>query len=201
MSNFWIWFSTGLEHILDLSGYDHILFVSLLVLTFPLKQWSKLFWLITAFTLGHSVSLAISTTSSELFLPQALVEFLIAFSILLTAIFQLLAMYTRRTKKMAPISIYIVVTLFGLIHGLGFSVLLKSMLGHSQSIVLPLLYFNLGLEMGQLIIVLTVVLFSLLLAFIFKWPYHFYKLTLVCIIGLIALKISAERLWQLWHSS
>lgn len=201
MTNFWIWFSTGMEHILDLSGYDHILFVSLLVLTFPLKDWSKLLWLITAFTLGHSVSLAISAGRSDLFLPRAWVEFFIAFSILTTASYNLILSIKGQAQSASQKFVYPVVAAFGLVHGLGFSVLLTSMLGHAESVVLPLLYFNLGLEAGQLIIVLGVILFSLLLAFLFKWPFHIYKLTLVCIIGLIALKISAERLWEVLQFS
>ena len=85
MSEFWIWFSTGVEHILDLGGYDHILFVTLLVFTYSFNKWGKLMLLISAFTIGHSISLALSVTN-HIQLPQALVEFLIGLSILITAV-------------------------------------------------------------------------------------------------------------------
>ncbi|MBA3680687.1 MAG: HupE/UreJ family protein [Bacteroidetes bacterium] len=85
-----------------------------------------------------------------------------------------------------------------MIHGMGFSYLLRSMLGREESVALPLLWFNLGLEVGQIIIVLIVLIISFLLAFVFKFPYKLYKLILVCIIGLIALKITIERLLELF---
>lgn len=194
MNEFWIWFSMGLEHILDLKGFDHILFVTLLVLTYSYNKWGKLLLLISAFTVGHSISLALSVTN-KIHLNQSLVEFLISLSILVTAIYNLVH-YKKPDQKNSAFLIFIVV-FFGLIHGLGFSYLLKSMLGKEESIFLPLLYFNLGIEAGQLIIVLIVLMFSLLLAFVFKFPYQLYKLILVCLIGIIALKITIERLLDL----
>src|SRR4051812_7959567 len=88
MNEFWIWFSTGTEHILDLKGYDHILFVTLLSLTFPFNNWRKLLVLVTAFTVGHSISLALSVTGQIQTRP-APVEFLIALSILISAFYNL----------------------------------------------------------------------------------------------------------------
>jgi len=189
MNNFSLWFSTGVQHILDIHGYDHILFVTLLVLAFPLHNWKKLLILITAFTVGHSISLALSVTG-VVRIPQTPVELCIALSILITAIYNA-TRYNTTNDNATPL--YGVTLFFGLIHGLGFSYLLRSMLGKEESIFLPLLYFNTGLEVGQLIIVAVVIIFSLLLGLIFKWPYKNYKLAVVCIIGLTALKISAER--------
>ncbi|MES2681598.1 MAG: HupE/UreJ family protein [Bacteroidota bacterium] len=195
MNAFWLWFSTGIEHILDLKGYDHILFVTLLVLTYCFNKWSRLLMLITAFTVGHSVSLALSVIN-DLRLHQPIVEFLIALSILLSAIYHLVNYKNPETQK--SYFLYFIVCFFGLIHGLGFSLMLKSMLGTGQNVILPLLYFNLGLEVGQLIIVLFVVVFSLLLAFIYKFPFKIYKLIVVCLIGFISLKISVERFLELF---
>jgi hypothetical protein len=191
MNEFWLWSGIGIQHIIDLGGYDHILFISLLVLTYNFDQWRKLLIMITAFTLGHSVSLALSV-NGVFRVQQPLVEFLIALSILLSAIYNL-----KQFKSTIPQKswlLYFTVCFFGLIHGLGFSYLLKSMLGTEQNVILPLLYFNLGLELGQLIIVFFVVVFSLLLTFLFKWPFKIYKLTLVCIIGLISLQMCISRL-------
>ena len=191
MNDFWLWFGIGLEHILDLKGYDHILFVALLVLSCTAEEWKKLLLLVTAFTIGHSISLALGV-SGVLHLHQPLVEFLIALSILVSAIYN--AIYYKKMLSRATAFIYVVVCLFGLVHGLGFSYLLTSMLGAGQNILLPLLYFNLGLELGQLIIVLIVILFSLLLTRSFKIPFPIFKLITVCSITLIALKMCAERL-------
>jgi hypothetical protein len=190
-----LWFGTGLEHILDLNAYDHILFVSLLVLVFPLNEWRKLLVLITAFTLGHSVSLALSA-ARLIDVPSEWTELLIALTILVSAVYQIVNYKKERSKH--DLFLYVIITLFGVVHGLGFSILLRSMLGYEHSIFLPLLYFNLGLELGQIIIVLLVVGFSLFLTTLLKCPYRIYKLLLACSVTIISLKISAERFLELF---
>jgi hypothetical protein len=84
MNDFEIWLSMGIEHIADLNGYDHILFVVLLTLAYSLTDWRKLLWLITAFTLGHSISLSLSVLDL-IKIPRLLTELLIALSILITS--------------------------------------------------------------------------------------------------------------------
>ncbi len=194
MDAFNLWFSTGLQHILDLSGYDHILFVTLLVLTYPFNNWGKLLGLVTAFTIGHSVSLALSSLH-VIKPPIAIIELLIAISIFALALYHLL--HLKKQKHERIIFIYLSVLIFGFVHGMGFSFLLKAMLGAQQSIALPLLYFNLGIEAGQLLIIMGVLIFSVLLAFTFKLPFHYYKLGLVVIIGLVSLKMCIERIINL----
>lgn len=190
MQNFWLWFSTGLEHITDIGGYDHILFVTLLTISYTFKSWKKLLVMITAFTLGHSISLALSVLTN-LNINTSLIEFLIAFSVFLTAIYQL----WKREKGDAK-WIYIMVVLFGLIHGTGFSYLLKAMLGGQQAIAMPLLYFNLGLEAGQLIIVGIVLSINLVVSRIREIPYHIYKIVVVSLIGVGALKMCVGRVME-----
>lgn len=190
MNDFGLWCSTGFEHIADLEAYDHILFVTLLTLAYPLFEWRKLLILITAFTVGHSFSLAFSMVNG-LNLPTALIEWLIAFSILITGIVEFIQL--KKTKFANGKSIYMMVVFFGLIHGLGFSFLLKDMLGREQSLILPLVYFNLGLELGQLVIVGIVLVFSLFITTIVKWPYTIFKLSLLSLITLIALIMCVER--------
>ncbi len=185
------WFSTGFEHITDAEGYDHILFVSLLVFAWPLEQYKKLLWLVTAFTLGHSLSLALSM-KGMVDLPRNLTECLIAFSILISLIYQLFTI--KRQPSVQNAVIYFIVACFGLIHGLGFSGMLHSLLGRNSGVALPLVYFNLGLEAGQLLIVGAVVLFSLFLTRVLKVPYQRFKLICLCSIALITLKLCAERL-------
>jgi hypothetical protein len=195
MNDFGIWFSTGVEHILNVNGFDHILFVVLLVFAFPFEEWRKLILVITAFTFGHSLALAASVLT-KIPLPTNLIEVLIAFTILATAAYEASHYKSEAVRNFR--SLYFVVLFFGLIHGLGFSFALRGMLGREEIIILPLLYFNLGLELGQLIIVAVVLLFSLLLARLFHFTQKKYKLFIVCIIAIIAVKITAERLLQLF---
>jgi hypothetical protein len=188
MRDFWLWFSTGVEHILDLSGYDHILFVVLLAIGYSFKTWKPLLFMITAFTVGHSISLALSITTQLRFKPE-LIEFLIALSIFLTAVYSLLSKENKNFRW-----IYILIVFFGLIHGLGFSFLLKAMLDKEESVVFPLISFNLGLEVGQLLIVLGVLILNFCVVDIKAISFHKYKMMLVGLIGLVALKMCVERM-------
>ena len=191
MNEFGIWFQLGVEHILDLKGYDHILFVSILVLSFAFRATKSLLLVITAFTVGHSLSLALSVIK-QIHMSAPLIELLIALTILISSLY---AVYNYKGKHPASLKIYLLtVILFGLIHGLGFSFLLRSMLDREQSIILPLLYFNLGLEVGQIIIVLAVLGFSLLLVRLTPWSQNYFKLIFACTVSLIAVKITFERL-------
>lgn len=195
MNDFTLWFVTGIEHIADLNAYDHILFVSLLVLAYPLYEWKKLVWIITAFTVGHSLALALSTMNI-LSVNSKLIEICIALSILLTALLEFY--FLIRNKFVNTPLVYGIVVSFGMVHGLGFSFLLKSMLGKEENVFLPLVYFNLGIEIGQLIIVAIVLVFSLLITNILKWPYKFFKIVILSIITLISLYMFLERLLLLY---
>lgn len=167
MNEFLIWFTTGLEHILDWKGYDHILYIIALCIMFSLKQWKKILTLVTAFTTGHSLTLAASALN-VITVKQAYIEILIPFTIIITCLVNLY--YSKRfdtAQRDKSFNYYLNYSLalcFGFIHGMGFSYLLKSMLGKEESIVFPLLSFNLGLEIGQLIIVASVLLFSVFLS-------------------------------------
>lgn len=164
MSDFGLWFTTGLQHILDKNGYDHICYVLVLAISFPTIEWKKLLGLITAFTIGHSLTLALSVLDI-LKIPQAIIEILIPLTILITCVFTIV----KREQVIKTVSVnYFLALFFGLIHGMGFSYLLKSMLGREQSIVSPLFSFNLGLEAGQLVIVAAVMLISLFLENVLK---------------------------------
>ncbi len=159
MGDFGFYLREGFYHITDWKGYDHILFVMALCLPYVAKNWKKIVVLVTAFTIGHSVTLALSVFDAIL-ISSKWIEFLIPVTILLTSLGNLLQ---QNTTNQQPKLRYAAALLFGLIHGLGFSNYLKSMLGKSETIVTQLLAFNVGLELGQLLIVL----FVLLLAFLF----------------------------------
>ncbi|MFM7193674.1 MAG: HupE/UreJ family protein [Bacteroidota bacterium] len=151
MEQFPLYFGIGKDHILDLSqGLDHILFVIALVAAAHPREWRKMLILITAFTLGHSLTLALATLE-VITVPVPLVEFLIVLTILLTALFN---MFTSGSGLAGRSVVHYGLTLFfGLIHGLGFSTMLRAVLAGSGSIGWPLFAFNVGLEFGQIIVV------------------------------------------------
>jgi len=151
MSDFLLWFQLGLNHITDLQGYDHMLFLLITTCVFVLRDIRKMLILITGFTLGHSITLALSTLNI-ISLNSNIIELSIAITIYIAAVYQILQLKFKYDKVSLKFE-FAVISLFGLIHGLGFSNMLKSMLGSEENIILPLFYFNLGIEAGQLIIV------------------------------------------------
>lgn len=165
MSEFLLYFDLGFDHIIDLKGYDHLLFVIALCVVYISEDWKKLLILITAFTVGHSITLALSTFRVINFSTE-LIEFLIPATIFFTAVRNLF-----KKEHYGQINSirwnYLIALFFGLIHGLGFSNYLRSLLGKQADIVLQLLAFNLGLEIGQLLVVLIVVAVSFIMINIF----------------------------------
>jgi len=151
---FKVYLELGFKHILDLDAYDHILFVVVLCAVYAWKDWRRLLFLVTAFTIGHSITLALSALGIVVFSPE-LIEFLIPLTIFATAISNITL--DHDTSKVIRLN-YMLALFFGCIHGLGFSNYLKALLGDEESIVPPLLSFNLGVELGQLIIVALIFL-------------------------------------------
>lgn len=149
MSEFQVYYQLGLEHILDKNGYDHIIFVIALCALYQAEDWKRILVLVTAFTVGHSITLALSTLNI-ISIDSALIEFLIPVTIFITAFANL---FVRETQREVSYRNYFFAGFFGLIHGLGFSNYLKTLLGRDESIVMQLLAFNVGLEVGQIIIV------------------------------------------------
>lgn len=157
MSTFQLFFQLGFEHILDPEGYDHILFVIALCAGYFLKDWLRIVILVTAFTIGHSLTLALAALNIIQF-NVAVIEFLIPLSILITLAHNLVRPIKKFHRKFS--AKYFYALFFGLIHGLGFSNYLRSILGKDASIVEQLLAFNIGLEVGQLIIVFFFMVFT-----------------------------------------
>ncbi len=168
MSLFELYFTLGLHHIADLKGYDHILFILTLCVVYSLSEWKKVLILITAFTIGHSLTLALATLDLVR-VNKDLIEFLIPLTIFLTA----LANVISRKKQVSPLLHYLkygAALFFGLIHGLGFSSYLRSLLGSESGLLLPLFSFNVGIEAGQAIIVVIIMLLSKLVVDLLKFP-------------------------------
>lgn len=155
MGQFELYFRLGTGHILDLAGFDHILFVVVLCSLYTISDWKKVVLLVSAFTIGHSLTLVLATFELIL-VNSSLIEFLIPLTIAITAGSNIL---NPRIRKGVQLN-YLFAVFFGLIHGLGFSNYLKALIGKEASVFNPLLAFNIGLEAGQLLIVLAFLLFS-----------------------------------------
>ncbi|MFN3301129.1 MAG: HupE/UreJ family protein [Sediminibacterium sp.] len=191
MNDFGLFFEMGYQHIADLKGIDHILFVLVLCIRYQFPDWKKLLWLITAFTIGHSITLALSVFNI-LNYSTCWIEFLIPVTILITAISNVFVKKFVYKAKF-PL-IYFFALFFGLIHGLGFSNYLKSLLSKGDNIVPELLAFNLGLEAGQLLIVLSILVISLIFVNLFKVNRREYILFITGGVFAIALQMALERI-------
>ncbi len=168
MSLFELYFKLGLQHIADLKGYDHILFILTLCVVYSLREWKRVLILITAFTIGHSLTLALATLDL-IRMDGDLIEFLIPLTIFVTA----LANVLMRKQKVSSILHYLkysAALFFGLIHGLGFSNYLRSLLGSEKGLVLPLFSFNVGIEAGQILIVGIIMLLTKVVVDMLHYP-------------------------------
>jgi hypothetical protein len=191
MGQFWMYFQLGYQHIADLKGIDHILFILALCLRYQFADWRKILVLVTAFTIGHSITLALSVFNIVHYSVKW-IEFLIPVTIVITA-FSNLFIRKFAFKSRFP-AIYFFALFFGLIHGLGFSSYLKSLLGTDRSVVVQLLAFNLGLEAGQLLIVLAVLLISFIFVGILKISRREYLLFISGGIFGLAVQMALERI-------
>ncbi len=190
MNDFQLYFTLGRQHIADWQGIDHILFVMALCLRYQFADWRKIFVLVTAFTIGHSITLALSAFNVVHFSTKW-IEFLIPVTIVITAISNVFV--KKFVYKSTFPFIYFMALGFGLIHGLGFSSYLKSLLGNDESIIMQLLAFNLGLEVGQLLIVAGVLLVSLILVQLLKAGRREYILWMSGSVFALAIQMCLQR--------
>ena len=194
MSEFSMYFGLGKEHILDyVNGYDHILFVLALCAVYSVHDWKKILILVTAFTIGHSITLALATLEI-VSVKVELIEFLIPLTIFITSFANLFRGETTIDKSKVQIN-YVFALFFGLIHGLGFSNFLRSLLGKDQRIISQLLAFNLGLELGQIIVVILFLALSFILVDLLKLSRRDLKLVLSSAIAGIALVLLKDRIF------
>jgi hypothetical protein len=191
MSQFELYFGLGRDHILDYAnGYDHILFVVALCTMYLIRDWKKVLILVTAFTIGHSITLALATLE---IIPvnASLIEFLIPLTIFITAASNIF----RKTESLSDRTTYInyaYALVFGLIHGMGFSNYLRSILGKDRSIVSQLFAFNVGLEFGQIIIVAIFLITSFILVDLFTVNRRDWKMVISAAIAGIALVLMKD---------
>lgn len=194
MHEFWMYVQIGFNHIANLSGMDHILFVAALCIRYQLPDWKKWLILVTAFTIGHSITLVLSVFN-YLDFSTNWIEFFIPVTILITSISNMFVKKFSFNTKF-PV-IYFFALFFGLIHGLGFSFYLKSLLGISQNIAPALLAFNLGLEIGQILIVMAILVISFIFVTLLKAPRRDFILIVSGGILALSLQMAIERYFNL----
>ena len=160
MDDFILYVKMGLNHVLDFMAYDHILFLIVLAVIFSFHQFKKVLWLITFFTIGHTLTLALSAYG-VLKIDVAIIEFLIPVTIFITGVVNVLNAKKSGNKRENLNLIFALI--FGLVHGLGFSNYFRMMIGKEEDKFLPLIEFALGIEFAQVIIVLGILVIGSLL--------------------------------------
>ncbi len=195
MSEFWLYFNIGLKHVLDINGYDHVLFLIALSVPYAFKDWKKVLILVSLFTVGHTLALILSVYEIVI-IKASLVEFLIPVTILITALFHLFT--AGKSGKKESITFVAFVTLFfGIIHGLGFSNYFKAILpGEKVDKLVPLLEFALGIEAAQIIVVLIVLLLSYIVQTFFRFSKRDWTLVMSAfVIGVVLPMIIESDIW------
>ena len=167
MNDFILYFKMGLNHVLDFNAYDHILFLIVLAVIFSFNHFKKVMWLVTLFTIGHSITLALSAYG-VLTVNMDLIEFLIPVTIFITGVFNIFTAKNASAGKQNTNLVFALI--FGLIHGLGFSNYFKMMVGKEDNKIFPLLEFALGIEAAQIIIILGILCIGAILQ-------HFFRVT------------------------
>ena len=192
MSEFQVYLQVGLEHILDLNGFDHILFIIALAALYQIEDWKRILILVTAFTLGHSITLALATFDMVK-VNSPLIEFLIPVTILITALANL---FQKESATSVGILNYLFAGFFGLIHGLGFSSYLKMLLGRESSVAFQLFAFNVGIEAGQIVIVAAILALGFLFTSIFSVAKRDWKMVVSSLVaGMAILMVKDAIFW------
>lgn len=195
MSEFWIYFEIGMRHVLNISAYDHVLFLIALTVPYAFKDWKRVLILISLFTVGHTIALLLSVYGI-IVVKVNLIEFLIPITILITALFHLFTV--GKSSKNESISIIGFITLFfGIVHGLGFATYFKSILGGTTNDkLLPLLEFATGIEASQIIVVLIALIASYCVQTLFRFSKRDWTLVMASfVIGVVLPMIIESKIW------
>ena len=198
MSDFWLYFKIGLEHVLDINGYDHVLFLIALTVPYSFKEWKNVLLLVTLFTIGHTAALMLSVYG-VVTIKAEIIEFLIPITILAAALYNIFK-YWKASKsfKKENMSVVAFITLFfGIIHGLGFSNYFKIILDtNTKDKLMPLLEFALGIEAAQVIVVLAVLILSFIVQGFFRFSKRDWILiTSSFVAGIIVPMIINSEIW------
>lgn len=190
MTDFWFYFKIGWQHIISLDALDHQLFIAALAAIYTLQEWRRVLILVTAFTIGHSLTLALSVLDI-IRVPDKWVEFLIPCTIIVTAVSNL---FQRKFSGRSIRINYFLALFFGLIHGMGFANVLRVMLARDQQLWVSLLAFNVGLEVGQIVVVMILLLLSYLVVNVGRVSRREWVIFLSAAVFSLALKMALERI-------
>lgn len=192
MNEFVLYFKMGLHHVLDIKAYDHLLFLIVLAVVFSVNQWKKVLWLVTFFTLGHSVTLILAAYGVLKFRID-IIEFLIPLTIFITGVVNIMGFQKTFSKK-ENINLFLAL-FFGSIHGLGFSNYFRMMIGRSNNKLMPLIEFALGIEIAQIIIVIAILLIGMFLQRFMKVSKRDWILVVSAIVIGFSLSMMMERVF------
>ncbi len=167
LENFWFNVEYGINHVLDINAYDHVLFLIVLTVPYVFKDWKRVLLLVSMFTLGHTLSLVLAAYN-VVSVNAAVVEFLIPITILIAALFNVFTAGKGAQKEKVGI-LFLTTLAFGLIHGLGFAREFQMLLGDTDNRLVLLLEFALGIELSQVIIVFVVLFLSYIVQTIFRF--------------------------------
>ena len=190
MQDFMLYLKLGWEHIVSLDALDHQLFVLVLMAVFVFKDWKKILWVVTAFTIGHSITLVLSAFDI-LRAPAKWVEFLIPLTIVITALDNILM--RNKPQNLMQMN-YFFALFFGLIHGMGFANTARMMMSKEQSIIVPLLGFNIGLEVGQIAVVIVIMIIHFVMLTLFRINKKEWVMFVSSAVFALALKMALERI-------
>lgn len=192
MNGFSFYFGWGWDHIISKDALDHLLFLLALTALYSVRQWKQVLILVTTFTIGHSLTLVLSTFNILRF-DSAWVEFLIPLTIVLTALYNLF----RKEAGSGSLSFsYTVALAFGLIHGMGFANTLRMALASDETLWKPLLGFSLGVELGQILVVSLLLLLNWLIVDTLQFKRKYWVIVLSVVALLVAGWFCIER-WPL----
>ena len=190
MDDFVIFLKLGLYHVLDWQAYDHILFLIALTIVYSMNAWKKVLWLITFFTIGHTLTLALAAFKI-ITIDIKIVEFLIPATIIITALVNIITV-KKKQKTHNNINLFFAF-FFGLIHGLGFSNYFRMIIDENEDKILPLLEFAIGIEIAQVIIVLVILIVGYFAQGIFKISKRDWAMVISSIVIGIVLPMLIER--------
>lgn len=197
MSDFELYFKSGLWHVLDIKAYDHILFLIALTLPYAFKEWRKVMLLVTLFTIGHTMSLILAVYGI-INISGELVELIIPITILISAVYNIITRRKRFARKEEDnINFIAIITLFfGIVHGLGFFSFFKMQVSEDDDKLIPLFEFALGIETAQIIIVLVVLIISAFVESILRVTRRDWVLVVSSfIIGVVVPMIINSEIW------
>ena len=190
MSDFWLLVELGFSHVWDWQGYDHLLFLAALFLPFSARQWKTLLWLITCFTIGHSLSLILASFE-VVKVSSTWIEFLIPVSIAATAVYNIF--YAQRVWVRSNRLVMWVTLFFGLVHGFGFAGYFELIRDVEQPLWSSLLFFALGIEGAQIVLGALMLLLSFVVLSVLGRNRRDYVLVVSSVIIGILLPIIIER--------